>query len=191
MQNSDKNAKWKGPSGFDGVEIEREFISEAQYKLEFEEIINSKAVLEKRLGINIVAAPNVTQVASPLISCATGFNGIATFNLELSDFEILDRVQSNLTINYFNDLSDINQADGLDNSNEIILPSSFNSVSKTVYIKIANTLTSCFTVIPLELITNTPPVFNTIETIPICDNDTGTFDLSLVDNMVVEIIFSE
>ncbi len=41
MPNSDKNAKWEGPSGIDGVEIERTFVSEAQYKLEFEEIINS------------------------------------------------------------------------------------------------------------------------------------------------------
>ncbi len=41
MPNSDKNAKWKGPSGIDGVEITREFISEAQYKLEFEAIIKS------------------------------------------------------------------------------------------------------------------------------------------------------
>ena len=41
MPNSDKNAEWKGPSGIDGVEIEREFISEAQYILEFEAIINS------------------------------------------------------------------------------------------------------------------------------------------------------
>lgn len=41
MPNSDKNAEWKGPSGIDGVEIQREFISEAQYKIEFEAIINS------------------------------------------------------------------------------------------------------------------------------------------------------
>lgn len=39
MPNSDKNAEWKPPSGIDGVEIEREFVSEAQYKIEFEEII--------------------------------------------------------------------------------------------------------------------------------------------------------
>jgi len=39
MPNSDKKAEWKPPSGIDGVEIEREFISEAQYKIEFEEII--------------------------------------------------------------------------------------------------------------------------------------------------------
>ena len=36
-----KNAEWKGPSGIDGIEIKREFISEAQYKIEFEAIINS------------------------------------------------------------------------------------------------------------------------------------------------------
>ena len=39
MPNSDKNAKWKGPSGIDGVEIQRDFISESQYKIEFESII--------------------------------------------------------------------------------------------------------------------------------------------------------
>jgi beta-galactosidase/beta-glucuronidase len=41
MPNSDKNAKWKGPSGIDGEEIKREFISEAQYKLEYEDMVNA------------------------------------------------------------------------------------------------------------------------------------------------------
>ncbi len=41
MPNSDKSARWHGPSGIDGVEMEREFVSEAQYKIEFEAIINS------------------------------------------------------------------------------------------------------------------------------------------------------
>jgi beta-galactosidase/beta-glucuronidase len=40
MPNSDKHAEWKGPSGIDGVEITREFISEAQYKIEFEALIS-------------------------------------------------------------------------------------------------------------------------------------------------------
>ena len=41
MPNSDKKAEWKPPSGIDGIEMQREFISEAQYKIEFEAIINS------------------------------------------------------------------------------------------------------------------------------------------------------
>lgn len=39
MPNSDRHAEWKGPSGIDGVEIQREFVSEAQYKIEFQEIV--------------------------------------------------------------------------------------------------------------------------------------------------------
>lgn len=41
MPNSDVSAKWKGPSGIDGEELDRSFISEAQYKIEFEAIIES------------------------------------------------------------------------------------------------------------------------------------------------------
>jgi len=41
MPNSDKNAKWKAPSGIDGVEINREFVSEAQYKIEFQAMIDN------------------------------------------------------------------------------------------------------------------------------------------------------
>jgi len=40
MPNGDEHAKWKPPSGIDGVEIDRSFNSEAQYKLEFKSIIN-------------------------------------------------------------------------------------------------------------------------------------------------------
>ena len=41
MPNGDENAKWKGPSGIDGVEITRSFESEAQYKLELKAMIKT------------------------------------------------------------------------------------------------------------------------------------------------------
>jgi len=41
MPNSDKSAIWKGPSGVEGEEIDREFISEAQYKIEYEAMIDN------------------------------------------------------------------------------------------------------------------------------------------------------
>lgn len=41
MPNGDKNAKWKGPSGIDGVEMKRSFESEAQYRLELQAIIKA------------------------------------------------------------------------------------------------------------------------------------------------------
>ena len=139
----------------------------------------------EELGINIIATPDVTE-ASPIIMCEEDYDGFTNFDLTTADFEILDRVQSNLIINYFENLTDINPNDGLDNSNEIPNPSTFNSNTKTVYIKVANTLTGCYTVITLELIVNFPPSTNTIGTIHICDNDSDTYDLSQVDNLIVD-----
>ncbi len=138
----------------------------------------------EELGINIIAAPDVTE-ASPLINCDADYDGYTTFDLTTANFQLLDRVQSNLIINYFDELSEINQNDGLDNSNEITDPTNFVSNTKTVYIKVANTLTGCFTVIPLELIVNLPPPINHITTHEICDNTTDTFDLSTLNDMIV------
>lgn len=137
------------------------------------------------VSINIIASPEVT-TPSALTFCDEDYDGVTTFDLTTADFEILDRIQTSLIVNYFENLSDINQNDGLDNTNEITTPSSFSSNAKTVYIKVANTLTKCFSIVPLELGVTLPPPTNNIGTIPICDNDTDTFDLSTVDAMIVD-----
>ncbi|WP_372753256.1 choice-of-anchor L domain-containing protein [Mariniflexile sp.] len=149
---------------------------------------DSFCFLIEELGINIVAAPDITPVTAPLVACDSDYDGFTTFNLEQADFEIKDRVKSNLIINYFETENDINYSNGLDNSNEITNPTAFISNSKTVYIKVANTLTGCFSVIPLQLQVNLPPPTNALGIIPICDNDTDTYDLSLVNTMVVDNI---
>ncbi|MFD1614337.1 T9SS type B sorting domain-containing protein [Gelatiniphilus marinus] len=138
----------------------------------------------EELGINIIASPDLTQ-ANPFESCDTDYDGFVSFNLENADFQINDRLQNNLITNYFENFSDINQNDGLDNSNEIADPTNYISDSKTVYIKVANTLTGCFSVIPLELVVIAPPPTNAIGTIEICDNGTDTFNLSTVDALIV------
>ncbi|WP_298550727.1 choice-of-anchor L domain-containing protein [uncultured Algibacter sp.] len=147
----------------------------------------------EQLGINIVAAPDVLVGVPSLTECAPASDGFATFDLtfydldtQTVDFEILDRVKSNLIINYFENETDINPADGLDNSNEISDPLNFNSVAKTIFIKVANSLTGCYNVIPLELRVNFPPTLNTIGTIPICDNVDDTYNLSQINTIVVD-----
>ncbi|SFZ93980.1 gliding motility-associated C-terminal domain-containing protein [Flaviramulus basaltis] len=147
---------------------------------------DSLCYVVEELGINIIASPDVTQVSEPLINCDADYDGITTFDLTTADFQILDRVQSNLIVNYFENIADINENDGLDNTNEIPDPTNFNSNSKTIYIKIANTLTGCYTVLDLELIVNLPPPINNVGTIDICDNDTNTFDLSLVNSIIID-----
>ncbi|MFI1770866.1 T9SS type A sorting domain-containing protein [Thalassobellus citreus] len=139
----------------------------------------------EELSLNIIAAPNITQVTTPLIECDTDYDGMTTFNLEDADFQILDRIQTNLIINYFENFEDINQDDGLDNTNEILDPKVFFSESKTVYIKVANTLTGCFSIIPLELVVNNiPPSIILDSFYELCEGSTLVLDAIISDSNV-------
>ena len=139
----------------------------------------------EEININIFAAPIITPVKAPLTVCDVDYDGIAPFNLELADFDIQERNPRIFTTHYFENQSDINPNDGLDNSKAITTPTTYASRSKTVYIKVANTLTGCYSVIPLELIVNLPPAINTVGTVAICDNSTNTYNLLLVNPMLV------
>ncbi|GAA4816764.1 choice-of-anchor L domain-containing protein [Litoribaculum gwangyangense] len=147
---------------------------------------DSLCYIVEELGINIIATPDITEVTAPLIECDADYDGFTTFDLTTADFQILDRVQSNLSVNYFENLSDINPNDGRDNTNEIPNPTAFISNTQTVYIKVVNLLTGCYSINSLDLIVNLPPPINTIGTIEICDNETDTYNLSLINALVVD-----
>ncbi|OYX26314.1 MAG: hypothetical protein B7Z06_05860 [Flavobacteriales bacterium 32-35-8] len=150
--------------------------------------VDTQCVVIDDLSINIIASPNLTD-ANPLEVCDTDvdrFDGVTAFNLDNADYQNLDRIQTGIQVHYFENFDDINQDDALDNSLAISNPTNYISDSKTVYIKVTNTITECFSVIPLDLVVNTPPAFNNIGTIEICDNDTHTYDLSLVDSILLD-----
>ncbi|MCB4809169.1 T9SS type B sorting domain-containing protein [Tamlana sp. 62-3] len=146
---------------------------------------DSLCFVVEELGINIISTPDITPVTAPLVACDTDYDGETIFDLTTADYEILDRLQDNLIINYFENFEDINPDDGLDNSQEITDPTAFSSVAKTVYIKVANEVTGCYSINTVELLVNLPPATNNITTVEICDNETNTYDLSLVNNMLV------
>lgn len=150
------------------------------------ENIETQCVVIDELGINILPPPNLTD-PTPLEVCDTYSNiydGIAVFNLEDASYQNLDRIQT-IVVHYYENYEDINQEDALDNSLAISNPTSYISSSKTVYIKVTNTLTGCFTTLPLELIVNIPPQPNNIGTVALCDNDTNSQDLSFIEGMLL------
>jgi gliding motility-associated-like protein len=147
---------------------------------------DTQCVVFDEIGINIIPSPNLTD-SNPLEVCDTytdRLNGIAIFNLNNADYQNLDRIQT-IVVHYFENFDDINQDDALDNSLAIVNPTNYISGSKTVYIKVTNTITECFTIIPLELIVDLPPAFSTVGTIQICDNNTDTYDLSQVNSLLL------
>lgn len=142
---------------------------------------NSICYVIEELGINIIAAPDVSQ-ADPFIQCDTDYDGKTSFNLNDANFQLLDRVTTDLSISYFEDINDVE-----DPSKEIANSANYTNINnpQTVYIKVTNNLTGCYTIVPLDLTVNLPTPTNTIGTIEICDNDTNTYDLSQVNSMVV------
>lgn len=129
--------------------------------------------------INIITSPNLSE-AEPLEVCDIDNNGIEIFNLEDAQFTNFDRIQTNTETRYFENEIDTNN-DALSIPN----PTNYTSNSKTVYIKVSNMLTTCSTVIPLRLVINQTPVINTINPFEICDNDSKTFNLTEINNLIV------
>ncbi|MDU8886097.1 choice-of-anchor L domain-containing protein [Yeosuana sp. MJ-SS3] len=141
----------------------------------------STCVIIEEFGINIIPAPSVT-LAEPFEQCDIDYDSIVNFDLTMADFQILDIRQNDLTIQYFESLTDLEL-----NANAIANANNYSNLSnpQTVYIKVTNTVTQCYSAIPLDLIVNVPPSVNNIGTVDTCDNDTDTYDLSHINNLLV------
>lgn len=132
-------------------------------------------------GINIIPSPEVSD-SEPLEVCDDNYDGISQFNLEDSVFDILDVRQDDIIIDYYESMADLESE-----VNQIPNPNNYTNLTnpQTVFIRVTNTVTLCYQAIPLDLIVNLPPVTNVITTIEICDNEEQTYDLTLVNELIV------
>ncbi|TBN06895.1 T9SS type B sorting domain-containing protein [Hyunsoonleella flava] len=131
-------------------------------------------------GINVVAAPDLSE-AEIFELCDDDYDGFTIFDLDNAQYENFDRIQTGTVVSYFENIDDVeNDALAIPN------PNNYNSNSKTVYIKVLNTLTTCYTVLPLQLEVTPLPLIQFSGTQQICDNETNTFDLSQMDDVIVE-----
>ncbi len=158
--------------------------------------------------INITAKQNpIIENIIPFEQCdnhGNPYNDEASFNLN-NIFNNTDNEDPNnlfriggerapdlnfIQIHYFREETDINFDDVFDNSNAIVEPElSSNFISQdngTIYVKVSSTITECFTVFPVELNVISPPSFNNQNTIPVCYSESGTYDLSFIDNLFIE-----
>ena len=156
----------------------------------FIRIENSSNVcyLIESLGINILSTPKI-EVSDDIVKCDTDYDGLNVFNLRDYEFDIFDVRQDYLVPSYFSN-SDLNA------SSEITSLTAFQTTSnpQTIYIKVLNTATKCYSVEPLKLVSILPPAFNKINKFEICDNATDTFDLTEINNALttetdIEILY--
>ncbi|MDT0557071.1 choice-of-anchor L domain-containing protein [Ichthyenterobacterium sp. W332] len=131
--------------------------------------------------INVIQVPVINE-ALPLEVCDVDYDGQVVFDITQIEFEILNVRQDNIVVSYH-----LSQDDAEANENEIPNPENYANISnpQTVYIRITNTISTCYRVVPLDLIVNLPPEINTFSVYEICDNDTNTFDLTTINNVIV------
>ncbi|WP_111683534.1 T9SS type B sorting domain-containing protein [Winogradskyella tangerina] len=132
--------------------------------------------------LNVIQVPDVN-ASIPLTSCDADYDGLTVFDLTQAEFDILDVRQDDIVITYFANFEDA-EAD----VNVIADPEAYTNTSnpQTVYIKITNTISNCYSLVPIELIVNTPPAINDFQSYDICDNESNSFDLLTINDILVD-----
>jgi len=146
--------------------------------------INNGTICESYTSfvLNVIAAPDVNEPQA-LVLCDDDYDGIVTFDLTQSEFDILDVRQDNIEISYHETLED-----SFLQTNTIANPYNYTNLSnpQTVYVRVTNSISDCFVSLPLELIVNLPPAINPISSYEICDNESDTTDLTEINAVIME-----
>jgi len=136
--------------------------------------------LTDSFGVNVLSTPNVRQINN-LTQCDTDYDGLTVFNIYDFEIEIFDVRQNFLVSSYYHNL------EALENGfPEIPDLTAFQTTSnpQTIYIKVLNTATQCYTSAPLTMTSILPPAINPISEFEVCDNDTNTFELSEINSLI-------
>jgi len=115
-------------------------------------------------NINTLALPEVSYGHS-LVSCGNNYQLELLWDLTEIELLVLEGRQYGLEFTYFESEEDV-----VTNTNQIPNPENYTNTidSQTLYVKVRNISTDCFSSVPFSLIINTPPIINPIENINIC-----------------------
>ncbi|MFP4846547.1 choice-of-anchor L domain-containing protein [Winogradskyella sp. PE311] len=132
--------------------------------------------------LNVIQVPQVNE-SSTLTICDTDSDGFTQFDLTTSEFDILDVRQDDIEISYFESVADAEA-----HINIIPNPEAYTNISnpQTVFIKITNTISNCYALVPIDLVVNTPPAINDFQTFDICANATNSFDLLEINGALTD-----
>ena len=134
------------------------------------------------ITINVISAP-IVNPSIPMEFCDDNYDGVLTWDITLSENDILDVRQDNIEVTYFTTVEDL-EAD----LNPIADPENFINTSnpQTIFVKVNNTVSNCFVYVPLDLIVNLPPSFNDFEVFNICETPTNEFNLIEIESTLIQ-----
>ncbi|WP_196890184.1 T9SS type B sorting domain-containing protein [Aureivirga sp. CE67] len=139
------------------------------------------------MNVEITNSPASTN-PTPLEVCDQNNDGFVEFDLTLKNSEITYAL-GQVSVTYFEELID---AEELVFENAIDTPENYANIdinNQTVYALVRNEITGCTDIVSLELIVNTTPTVEEVETIEKCDDTTAdgftAFDLTIRENEIV------
>lgn len=115
-------------------------------------------------------------------------DGVEVFNLLEKEIAI-ENQEGGVTLTYFENI-----ADAEENTNPILTPETYQNTKRdnqTLYVRATNNTTSCFSVVPMEIVVNPLPESDDFVPMTVCaipDSVNGIFDLSKQDNIILKDI---
>ena len=133
-------------------------------------------------SLNVVQVPAVN-LPSVMYQCDDNFDGFSTFDLTISELEILDVRNDDIEVTYF-----VNEQDVGDDTQIIVDPENYNNITnpQIVYVQVTNTISNCYVSIPLEINVSFPPPINNISNVNTCYDSNSTYDLSEATAVLID-----
>lgn len=133
--------------------------------------------------INVIQVPEVSQNVVNLSQCDNDYDGLVTWDLTQAEVEVLDVRQDNIVISYHETFDDA------ENDTDLIFnPENYSNTTnpQTVYIRINNTVSNCYVILPINLSVELPPAINNFVQHEICDNQESFFDLGQINGIITD-----
>jgi gliding motility-associated-like protein len=125
------------------------------------------------IDVSIIGRPQINQ-PTPLTSCDSDDDGINNVDLSNKVSEITSNPAA-YSFDYYESLEDAENE-----LSPILDPTNYSTNSTTVFIRVNDTLTNCFEILPLDIFVNTLPVIMDVGPFISCEiSGTGTADFIL------------
>ncbi|WP_298517424.1 T9SS type B sorting domain-containing protein [uncultured Kordia sp.] len=134
-------------------------------------------------ALNVVQVPEANP-APDVTVCDTDYDGQVLFDLTEAEFSILNIRQDNVVISYHE-----TQDDADNGTNAVPDPTNYinSNNPQPIFVRLFNTISGCYVIVPFTLNVNLPPVLNNITEATFCDSEVpGTVDLRQIDDIIID-----
>jgi len=132
--------------------------------------------------VNVIPVPQLN-ASYDLVQCDTDYDGMVNWDLTDVVSQITEVRFSDVEITYH-----LSQEGAETDTQIITTPTDFDNTTnpQPIYLKVNNILSNCATIVPVNLITNSPPVLKAVDTLEICSNSEGNTVLSDLNRQLLE-----